>query len=63
MKNQSKLLNTLTSKQLQHIYAIWLYTYGGTSDVRTLEEFIQYDYQDNPDLYGNCPCHICQTIS
>ena len=49
-----------TEKQIEHIFAIWLYTYGGSTDVRTLEEFIQYDYDDDPDVYGNCPCYICQ---
>ena len=39
---------------------IWLYTYGGAGDVVSLDQFI-YDYDDNPDEYGNCPCYICQT--
>tara|TARA_R110000824_G_scaffold397533_1_gene600507 strand:- start:657 stop:866 length:210 start_codon:yes stop_codon:yes gene_type:complete len=49
-----------TEKQLEHIYMIWLYTYGGAGDVVSLDQFI-YDYDDNPDEYGNCPCYICQT--
>ena len=49
-----------SEKQLEHIYMIWLYTYGGSTDVRTLNEFIEYDYDDDPDVYEDCPCIICQ---
>ena len=55
-----------TEKQLEHIYFIWLHfchshsEKRGSIDVRTLDEFIQYDYDDDPDVYGNCPCYICQ---
>ena len=47
-------------KQLDHLYAIWLYTYGGTQDIKTFKEYT-VEYEDDPDKYGNCPCYICQS--
>ena len=49
-------------KQLDHIYAIWLYTYCGTQDVKTFKEYVE-EYKGDPDKYGNCPCFICQELN
>ena len=54
----------ISEEQYDHFFYKWLYTYGGTSDVKTLQEFIdEYDL----DLYGDvdiystsvCPCVMC----
>ena len=53
-----------TEKQLEHFFQKWLYTYGGATDVISLEQFIK-DY--NTELYGDidtysnkvCPCVMC----
>jgi hypothetical protein len=49
-----------TEKQLQHLYAKWLYLYGGSQDIKTFSEYVK-EYKDNIDKYGDCPCFICQT--
>ena len=62
--NKLQELSNLTSKQFDHYYHKWLYTYGGATDVKTLKEFIdEYD----SEVYGNvdefnsslCPCVLC----
>jgi hypothetical protein len=54
----------ISEEQYDHFFYKWLYTYGGTSDVKTLEQYIkEYDI----DLYGDvdiystsvCPCVMC----
>ena len=45
--------------QMEHLYAKWLYTYGGASDYKTYESYVD-EYDDDIDEYGNCPCYICQ---
>ena len=54
----------ISEEQYNHFFYKWLYTYGGTSDVKTLQEFInEYD----SDVYGDvdiystsvCPCVMC----
>ena len=54
----------ISEDQYDHFFYKWLYTYGGTSDVKTLEQYIkEYDI----DLYGDvdiystsvCPCVMC----
>ena len=54
----------ISEEQYNHFFHKWLYTYGGTSDVKTLKEFInEYD----SDVYGDidiystsvCPCVMC----
>ena len=54
----------ISEEQYDHFFYKWLYTYGGTSDVKTLEQYIkEYDL----DLYGDvdvyssdvCPCIMC----
>ena len=40
----------ISEDQYDHFFYKWLYTYGGTSDVKTLEQYIkEYDI----DLYGD----------
>ncbi len=57
-------IKEITDDQYNHFFYKWLYTYGGTSDVKTLEQYIkEYDL----DLYGDvdvyssdvCPCIMC----
>ena len=57
-------IKEITEEQAIHFFHKWLYTYGGTSDVKTLEQYIkEYDL----DLYGDvdvyssdvCPCIMC----
>ena len=54
----------ISEDQYDHFFYKWLYTYGGTSDVKTLEQYIkEYDI----DLYGDkdiystsvCPWVMC----
>jgi hypothetical protein len=57
-------IKEISEEQYNHYFHKWLYTYGGTSDVKTLKEFInEYD----SDVYGDidiystsvCPCVMC----
>ena len=57
-------IQEISEEQYNHFFHKWIYTYGGTSDVKTLQEFIdEYDL----DLYGDidiystsvCPCVMC----
>jgi len=57
-------IQEISEDQYNHFFYKWLYTYGGTSDVKTLEQYIkEYDI----DLYGDidiystsvCPCVMC----
>ena len=52
-----------TEKQLEHFFQKWLYTYGGASDVVSLEQYIDtYDDWYGPiDEYDSskCPCILC----
>jgi len=57
-------IKEISEDQYNHFFYKWLYTYGGTSDVKTLEQYIiEYDI----DLYGDvdiystsvCPCVMC----
>ena len=54
----------ISEEHFNHYFQKWLYQYGGTSDVKTLKEFIkEYD----SDIYGDidiystavCPCVMC----
>ena len=58
--NTDRWKRIYNDKQLDHLYAIWLYTYGGTQDIKTFKEYT-VEYEDDPDKYGNCPCYICQS--
>ena len=57
-------VKNITEEQYNHFFQKWLYTYGGATDVVSLEDYIkEYD----PDLYGDvdvydssvCPCVMC----
>ena len=57
-------MSKYTDEQLEHFFQKWLYTYGGATDVISLEQFIKdYDVK----LYGDideysdkvCPCVLC----
>ena len=53
-----------TEKQLEHFFQKWLYTYGGATDVISLEQFIKdYDikWYGDIDEYSDkvCPCVLC----
>ena len=53
-----------TEKQLEHFFQKWLYTYGGATDVISLEQFIKdYDTKWYGDVneYSDkvCPCVMC----
>jgi len=64
MKKPLMRIEEISEEQYNHFFHKWLYTYGGTSDVKTLQEFInEYD----SDVYGEvdiysttvCPCVMC----
>jgi len=50
-------------KQLEHFFQKWLYTYGGSTDVLSLEDYIkEYDnWYGDVDVYDSskCPCILC----
>ena len=53
-----------TEKQLEHFFQKWLYTYGGATDVVSLEDYIKEydpDWYGDIDTYSNkvCPCVLC----
>jgi hypothetical protein len=57
-------VKNITEEQYNHFFQKWLYTYGGATDVVSLEDYIkEYD----SDLYGDidtysnkvCPCVMC----
>jgi hypothetical protein len=52
-----------TEKQLEHFFQKWLYTYGGSTDVLSLEDYIkEYDnWYGDVDVYDSskCPCILC----
>ena len=57
-------IKNITEEEYNHFFHKWLYTYGGATDVVSLEDYIKkYD----PDLYGDidtysnkvCPCVMC----
>lgn len=54
------VMKEYTEKQLQHLYAKWLYLYGGSQDIKTFREYVK-EYKDDANKYGDCPCFICQT--
>ena len=64
MKNINIKVKNITEEQYNHFFQKWLYTYGGATDVVSLEDYIEeYDI----DLYGDvdvydssvCPCVMC----
>ena len=57
-------IKQISEENYNHYFHKWLYQYGGTSDVKTLEEFIkEYDSDLNGDvdIYSTsvCPCIMC----
>ena len=52
-----------TDKQLEHFFQKWLYTYGGASDVVSLDDYIDNydDWYGAIDVYSDqvCPCVLC----
>ena len=58
------VMKKYTEKQLEHFFQKWLYTYGGATDVISLEQFIKdYDTKWYGDVneYSDkvCPCVLC----
>ena len=57
-------VKNITEEQYNHFFQKWLYTYGGATDVVSLEDYIK---EHDPDLYGDidtysnkvCPCVMC----
>jgi|APSaa5957512622_1039677.scaffolds.fasta_scaffold837451_1 hypothetical protein len=53
-----------TETQLEHLHAKWLYQYGGSTDVKTLREYVD-EYNDDPKTldypHRDCPCYMCET--
>ncbi len=56
-------LKQYTDKQLEHFFQKWLYTYGGASDVVSLDDYIDTynDWYGSIDEYSDkvCPCILC----
>ena len=57
-------MSEYTDKQLEHFFQKWLYTYGGATDVISLEQFIKdYDikWYGDIDEYSDkvWPCVLC----
>jgi len=63
MKKKTNKLKQYTDKQFEHFFQKWLYTYGGASDVVSLDDYIDtYDDWYGPiDEYSDqvCPCILC----
>ena len=63
MKKKTNKLKQYTDKQFEHFFQKWLYTYGGASDVLSLDDYIDtYDDWYGPiDEYSDqvCPCILC----
>ena len=63
MSTNIKVKN-ITEEQYNHFFHKWLYTYGGATDVVSLEQFIKEydsDWYGDVDTYSNkvCPCVMC----
>ena len=57
-------VKNITEEQYNHFFQKWLYTYGGATDVVSLEQFIKEydsDWYGDVDTYSNkvCPCVMC----
>ena len=50
LKNKSKY-KKYSDVQMEHLYAKWLYTYGGASDYKTYESYVD-EYDEDIDKYG-----------
>ena len=63
MSTNIKVKN-ITEEQYNHFFQKWLYTYGGATDVVSLEDYIKEydpDWYGDIDTYSNkvCPCVMC----
>ena len=57
-------VKNITEEQYNHFFHKWLYTYGGATDVVSLEDYIKEydpDWYGDIDTYSNkvCPCVMC----
>ena len=57
-------VKNITEEQYNHFFQKWLYTYGGATDVVSLEDYIKEydpDWYGDIDTYSNkvCPCVMC----
>ena len=56
-------VKNITEEEYNHYFQKWLYTYGGATDVVSLEQYIDtYDDWYGPiDVYDSsvCPCVMC----
>jgi len=60
-------VKNITEEQYNHFFQKWLYTYGGATDVVSLEDYIKEydpDWYGDIDTYSNkvCPCVMCIEI-
>jgi hypothetical protein len=61
-------IKEISEEQYNHFFYKWLYTYGGTSDVKTLEQYIKeydLDLDGDVDIYSTsvCPCIMCMEVN
>ena len=64
MKNINIKVKNITEEQYNHFFNKWLYTYGGATDVVSLEDYIKeydIDWYADVDIYDSsvCPCVMC----
>ena len=57
-------VKNITEEQYNHFFQKWLYTYGGATDVVSLEDYIKdydVDWYGDIDIYSSdiCPCVMC----
>ena len=57
-------VKNITEEQYNHFFQKWLYTYGGATDVVSLEDYIKdydVDWYGDIDIYSSdiCPCFMC----
>ena len=57
-------VKNIKEEQYNHFFHKWLYTYGGATDVVSLEDYIKEydpDWYGDIDTYSNkvCPCVMC----
>jgi hypothetical protein len=57
-------IKNITEEEYNHFFHKWLYTYGGATDVVSLEDYIKEydpDWYGDIDTYSNkvCPCVMC----
>ena len=63
-KDASLMVYNTTKESYNHYFHKWFYTYGGATDVVSLEQFIKEydsDLYGDVDVYSNkvCPCVMC----